>query len=68
METLLAIIIVIALVFGIMCLEGWIGMVIINWVAGLFSLGFTITFWQAFGLCILLSFIGSFFKSSSSKK
>lgn len=66
MGTFLAIILVIALAFGLVCLEAWIGMVIFNWVIGLFGVAFALTFWQAFGICILLSFIGSFFKSSSS--
>lgn len=66
MGTFLAIILVIALAFGLVCLEAWIGMVIFNWVMGLFGAAFALTFWQAFGICILLSFIGSFFKSNSS--
>ena len=66
MGTFLAIILVIALAFGLVCFEAWIGMVIFNWVMGLFGVAFALTFWQAFGICILLSFIGSFFKSSSS--
>lgn len=66
MATLLAIIIVLALVFGVVCFEAWIGMLIFNWVMGLFGVAFVLTFWQAFGVCILLSFVGGFFKSSSS--
>ena len=68
MTTFLAIILVIALVFGVLCLEGWIFMLLANWVLGLFSIAFTFTFWQAFGIVVLLSFIGSFFKSSNSSK
>ena len=66
MGTFLTVVIVLALVFGLVCLEAWIGMLIINWVLGLFGVAFALTFWQAFGICVLLSFIGSFFKSSSS--
>lgn len=66
MGTFLAIILVIALAFGLVCFEAWIGMVIFNWVMGLFGVAFALTFWQAFGIWILLSFIGSFFKSNSS--
>ena len=58
MKTLMAII----LVLGIVCLEAWIGMLLFNWV---FGCAFTLTFWQAFGVCVLLSFVGGFFKSSS---
>lgn len=68
MSTLLAVIIVIALVFGILCFEGWIFMLLANWVLSLFSVAFAFTFWQAFGVVLLLSFIGGFFKSSSSSK
>ena len=56
-----------ALAFGIVCLEAWIGMLLFNWVAGLFGWAFILTFWQAFGICALLSFVGGFFKSSSKK-
>ena len=66
METLLVVILVIGLVFGVVCLEAWVGMLIFNWVMGLFGVTFALTFWQAFGVCVLLSFIGGFFKSSSS--
>ena len=66
MGTFLAVIIVIGLVFGLVCLEAWIGMLIFNWVMGLFGVAFALTFWQAFGVCVLLSFVGGFFKSSSS--
>ena len=66
MGTFLAVIIVLALVFGIVCFEAWIGMLIFNWVMGLFGVAFALTFWQAFGVCVLLSFVGGFFKSSLS--
>lgn len=68
MVTVFVLIIVIAMVFGLLCLEGWIFMLLANWVLGLFSIAFTFTFWQAFGIVVLLSFIGGFFKSSSSSK
>ena len=54
-----------ALVFGALCLEAWIGMLLFNWVVSLFGSAFALTFWQAFGVCVLLSFVGGFFKSSS---
>jgi hypothetical protein len=65
MKTLGAIILVIGLVFGIVCFEAWLGMVIFNWVMTLFNCSFALNFWQAFGVCALLSFVGGFFKSSS---
>ena len=61
MKTLMAII----LVLGIVCFEAWIGMLLFNWVMGLFGCAFSLTFWQAFGVWALLSFVGGFFKSSS---
>ena len=60
-------ILVIALAFGIICAEAGIGMLIFNWVMGLFNCAFTITFWQSFGVCILLSFIGGFFRTTVHK-
>ena len=68
MKTLAAVIIALVLVGLVVCFEGWLFMVIANWVLGLFDIAFAFTFWQAFGVCILLSFIGGFFKNSSSSK
>ena len=65
MKNLMVIILALALVFGIVCLEAWIGMLLFNWVTSLFGCMFILTFWQAFGVCALLSFVGGFFKSSS---
>lgn len=61
----LMIILGLALVFGALCFEAWIGMLLFNWVVGLFGGVFALTFWQAFGVCVLLSFVGGFFKTSS---
>lgn len=61
----LVVIAAIALIFGLVFFEAWIGMLIFNWVMGLFGVAFTLTFLQAFGVCVLLSFVGGFFKSSS---
>ena len=66
-EGCLAVILVIALVFGLVCLESWVGMLIFNWVMGLFGCAFALTFWQAFGVCVLLSFIGGFFRTTVHK-
>lgn len=61
------IVLVALVVFGSWALEGWIFMLLWNWIAvGSFSAP-VLTFWQSFGLCLLLSVIGGFFKSSSSK-
>jgi hypothetical protein len=57
-----------ALAFGFGCAESWLFMKIANWVLGLFNVAFKLTFWQSFGICALLSFIGGFFKTTSSKK
>ena len=62
------IVIVLAVVFGCLCLEGAILMWLFNWVCGLFGSAFALTFWQAFGVCVLLTFVGGFFKSSASKE
>ena len=51
--------------FLTLCLEGWILMLLVNWVCSLFSIAFSLTFWQGFGICGLLTFVGSFFKSSN---
>ena len=67
MKALMTIILTLALSFGLVCLEAWIGMLLFNWVVGLFGCAFTLTFWQAFGICTLLSFIGGFFKTNSKK-
>ena len=33
-----------ALVFGVVCFEAWIGMLLFNWVMGLFGCAFALTF------------------------
>lgn len=55
-----------ALIVGVVCLEAWIFMLLANWALGLFKVAFTFSFVQSIGAVILLSFIGSFFKNSSS--
>ena len=45
---------------------GWIFMLLWNWLAPLFwNAAPQLTFWQAWGVMILLSWIGSFFKNMS---
>lgn len=68
MDKVLIVLLVIGVVFGVFCLEGWLFMLLANWVLGLFNIAFAFTFWQAFGVVLLLSFIGGFFKNSSSSK
>lgn len=62
------IVIALAVAFACISLEGVILMWLFNWVCGLFGAAFALTFWQAFGVCALLTFVGGFFKNSSSKK
>lgn len=59
---------VLLLAFAIMCFEGWILMLLWNWLlVSLFGIS-TIGFWQGVGLILLLNLIGSFFKTTVSKK
>lgn len=67
MKTLLAVILAIGLVFGIVCFEAWIGMLLFNWVMTLFGVAFSLTFWQSFGVWCLLSFVGGFFRTTVRK-
>ena len=47
-------------------LEAWIVQLLWNWLAPIFwTTAPILTYWQAFGVCILLSIIGSAFKSVS---
>ena len=55
---------ILAVLFG--AFEGWIFMLLWNWLVPLFwTTAPVLTFWQAWGVCILLSWIGSFFKNKS---
>ena len=50
-------------------LEGWILMILWNWLAPIFwTSAPELSYWQAMGIMLLLSIIGSFFRSSSSSK
>ncbi len=64
-KNLLGLILGILIVVGFMCLESWIFMLIANWVFSLLGFAFAFTFAQAFGVCLLLSFVGGFFKKST---
>jgi hypothetical protein len=59
---ILAVLITLALAFGIMCLEAWVFMLLLNWLVPLVVSGFAISFWQSFGLILLLDIVGGFFK------
>ena len=67
-EMILIVIVTLALIFGVTCLEAWLGMLLFNWVIALFGGNFAFTFWQTFGIVVALSFIGKFFKSTASNK
>lgn len=51
----------IGLCVGLAFFKGWLFMVIANWALSLFGVAFAFTFRQAFAVCIVLSFVGSFF-------
>ena len=58
----------IAIVLGFLlgAIGGLIFMLLWNWLVPLFwSAAPILTFWEAWGVCILLSWIGSFFKNRS---
>lgn len=67
LKNIILVFIALALLFGLILLEAWLGMFLFNWVAGLFGFAFALTFEQAVGACLLLHFIGSFFGKSSDK-
>lgn len=47
-------------------LEAWVVQLLWNWLAPIFwTTAPILTYWQAFGVCILLSIIGSAFRSVS---
>lgn len=55
---------ILCILFG--AFGGWIFMLLWNWLAPLFwAAAPQLTFWQAWGVCILLSWIGSFFRNKS---
>lgn len=63
----LALLGVLLLAFAIMCFEGWILMLLWNWLlVSLFGIS-TIGFWQGVGLILLLNLIGGFFKTTVSQ-
>jgi hypothetical protein len=58
---ILALVLIVLLSF----LEAWVVQLLWNWIAPIFWTAAPIlTYWQSFGVCILLSIIGSAFRSS----
>lgn len=56
-------IVVMAILVVLSFLEAWIVQLLWNWLAPIFWIAAPIlTYWQAFGVCILLSIIGSVFR------
>ena len=59
-------IVVIVILVVLSFLEAWVVQLLWNWLAPIFwATAPILTYWQAFGVCILLSIIGSAFKSVS---
>ena len=57
-------IVIIVILVVLSFLEAWIVQLLWNWLAPIFWIAAPIlTYWQAFGVCILLSIIGSIFRS-----
>ena len=57
-------IVIIVILVVLSFLEAWIVQLLWNWLAPIFWIAAPIlTYWQAFGICILLSIIGSVFRS-----
>lgn len=64
-EGLAGCLVAMVLVAAFTFLEAWVVQALWNWLAPLFwSAAPIITYWQSFGICVLLSIIGSFFRSS----
>ena len=57
MKTFLWIVLCIAIVFGAICFETWLAMLLWNWLVPTLFNGVTLTFWQTFGLTFLLDLL-----------
>lgn len=57
MKTFLLIVLCFALIFGAMCFETWLIMLLWNWLVPTLFNGVMLTFWQTFGLTILLDLL-----------
>jgi len=54
---LVTILIFIALAFGVACFEGWLVMLLWNWLVPMIFNGPTISFWVAMGICFLFDLL-----------
>ncbi len=63
----ICIIMVFALLFGILCFEGWLLMTLWNWLLVGFGLA-EISFLKGCGFVILLNLVGGFFRSNTKIK
>jgi hypothetical protein len=60
--------VIMVILVALSVLEAWVVQLLWNWLAPIFWTAAPIlTYWQAFGVCILLSIIGSAFRSTVSK-
>lgn len=58
-----------AIIFGVMCFEGWLLMLLWNWVVPAIWAGApTLTYWVAVGAIALLNLIGGCFKTVVHRK
>lgn len=64
-DRVLGCVLILILAFIIDLAVSWVLMVVWNWVVPGITGWNPITFWQAFGLSILFTVVGSFFRSSS---
>ena len=65
LAVILAVILALALVFGIFCFEGWIFMLLWNWLAVELFSAQTLSYWLCVGIVFALQFVGRLlFKSS----
>ena len=56
-------------IVGLCFLEAWIFQLLWNWIVPVFwTTAPILTYWQAFGACVLISMIGSAFKSTNVNK
>jgi len=59
---------IVVIIAALSFLEAWVVQLLWNWLAPIFwTTAPILTYWQAFGVCILLSIIGSAFRSTVRK-
>ena len=60
-----AVIFVLLIVVAVIFIQAWVVQLLWNWLVPMFWTSAPIlTYWQSFGCCVLLSIIGSYFRSS----